>query len=48
LHKDYDKWQVSLTRSLKSLVRKGFLSTTMFYEKSSYFITQKGLDANLE
>ncbi|MDO8496241.1 MAG: hypothetical protein Q7S43_02190 [bacterium] len=48
LHKDYDKRQVSLTRSLKSLVRKGLLSPSVSYKKPSYFITPKGLETNLE
>ena len=48
LHKDYDKKQVSLTRSLKSLVEKKFLFITgRSYKKPAYFITQKGLEAKL-
>ncbi len=48
LHKDYDKKQVSLTRSLKSLVEKKILFISSASDKKlAYFITQKGLDAKL-
>ena len=48
LHEDYDKRQVSLTRSLKSLQEKKFLSTYKgSYKKPVYCITQKGLEAKL-
>ena len=49
LHEDYDKRQVSLTRSLKSLVEKKFLSISkMSHKKPVYYITQKGLETALE
>ena len=47
LYKDYDKKQVSLTRSLKSLVKKKFLSTSVSYKKPVYYITKKGLETKL-
>ena len=43
LHRDYDKKQVSLTRSLKSLVDKEYFCI----RESSYYITEKGLNVKL-
>ena len=49
LHEDYDKKQVSLTRSLKSLVEKKFFYIDKrSYKKPVYYITPKGLETNLE
>ncbi len=49
LRGDYNKKQVSLTRSLKSLVEKKFLYIDKeSYKKPVYRITPKGLETNLE
>lgn len=49
LHKDYDKRQVSLTRSLKSLVDKKYLHIRRTsYRKPYYSITEKGLNVKFK